>query len=181
MAALDTAKRSKKSGGSASRKPASLELLSEPEAPVAAGEGGTDGATEQAADSAADMTAHAAAEAPQAEPERAAQKKTKAKQAVKEKKAGTKKAEAKKEDRKNGRKEKEHIKYKSHVSRDDAAHYFEQIVAGLGQGVIRFDTGEAELVASPASRCEVEVKARRKGKKERVHFEISWHTDADAG
>lgn len=82
---------------------------------------------------------------------------------------------------KSRRKKKGSIKYKSHAKRDEVASYFEQIVAGLGKGTIRFESGKKEIVVSPGASCEIEIKARRKGRKERVRFEISWRTDEKGG
>ena len=72
------------------------------------------------------------------------------------------------------------VKYESSLPRDEAIAYFEAIVKGLKKGQIQFKQGDQNVIVAPAEYLEVEVKAARKGQKEKVSFEISWRTDAHA-
>jgi amphi-Trp domain-containing protein len=70
--------------------------------------------------------------------------------------------------------EKRKVKFDSAMPRDEAVSYFEAILAGLKQGKLHFKQGEKTLVVSPADHLAVEVKAARKGQREKVPFELSW-------
>lgn len=66
------------------------------------------------------------------------------------------------------------VKYKNLLPRDEAVSYFEAIVAGLRRGTLTFKHGEDSVVLAPGESVFVEVKAERKGDRERVEFEITW-------
>jgi len=73
------------------------------------------------------------------------------------------------------------IKYEHILPREEAVSYFEAVVSGLREGNIQFKQGEESLKLSPPDYLEVEVKAARKGAKEKVAFEISWRKDSADG
>lgn len=70
------------------------------------------------------------------------------------------------------------LRFESAVPREEAVAYFEAIVAGLRKGAIQFRRGDETLTVAPAGYVEIEVKASRKGAKERVSFEIAWRTES---
>lgn len=74
----------------------------------------------------------------------------------------------------NGDATKGKVKFSSSMQREEAVSYFEAIVAGLKQGTLHFKQGDSSLTVTPAPYIEVEVKAAKKGREEKVSFEISW-------
>ena len=70
----------------------------------------------------------------------------------------------------------ESFKYDNVVPLDAAAGYFDDILAGLAKGTIQFEKGKKNLVVRPTESCRIKIKAARKGKKERVSFDMSWRT-----
>ncbi len=71
------------------------------------------------------------------------------------------------------------IKFESVMQRSEAAIYFSALVEGLREGQLQFRYGEENLSLSPAQQVVVEVKASRKGDKEKVAFELEWRRSGD--
>lgn len=74
------------------------------------------------------------------------------------------------------RKAKGKIKFESVMQRSEAVAYFSALVAGLRQGQLQFRHGDEHLSLKPSEQVHVEVKASTKGDKEKVAFELEWHT-----
>jgi amphi-Trp domain-containing protein len=66
------------------------------------------------------------------------------------------------------------IKFESVMQRGEAVAYFGALVDGLRHGRLQFRHAEEHLSLEPAEQVSVEVKASKKGDKERVAFEIEW-------
>ncbi len=77
------------------------------------------------------------------------------------------------EDEDEGRK-KAKISFEATMPRNEAVSYFEAIVAGLRSGRLEFKQGDQTLVLNPPEHLEIEVKAKSKGDKGSVVFEIEW-------
>jgi len=71
------------------------------------------------------------------------------------------------------------IKFESVMQRSEAATYFGALVDGLRLGQLQFRHGEENLSLAPAQQVVVEVKASKKGDKERVAFELEWRRSGD--
>jgi len=69
------------------------------------------------------------------------------------------------------------INFDSQMTRDEAVAYFEAIVKGLRGGTIHFRRNDDELTLEVGTHIDVEVKASRKSKKQKVEIELSWRTD----
>jgi amphi-Trp domain-containing protein len=65
------------------------------------------------------------------------------------------------------------------LSLEEAVAYFEAVVSGLRNGKLRFRRAQESISLEPAANVEVEVKASRKGRKEKVSFELSWSKSSD--
>jgi amphi-Trp domain-containing protein len=52
--------------------------------------------------------------------------------------------------------------------------YFSALVDGLRHGQLQFRQGDKNLSLEPSEQVAVEVKASRKGDRERVAFELEW-------
>jgi amphi-Trp domain-containing protein len=72
------------------------------------------------------------------------------------------------------------IKFESVMQRSEAAAYFAALVDGLRQGQLQFRHGEENLSLAPAQQVVVEVKASKKGDKEKVALELEWRRGEDA-
>jgi amphi-Trp domain-containing protein len=73
------------------------------------------------------------------------------------------------------------VKFDSAMPREEAVAYFDAIVSGLKQGKLHFKQGDKTVVVTPADHLAVEVKASRKGLREKVSFELSWeHSEAES-
>jgi amphi-Trp domain-containing protein len=72
------------------------------------------------------------------------------------------------------RKAKGKIKFESVMQRSEAVAYFGALVDGLRHGKLQFRYGEEDLALNPSEQVLVEVKASKKGDKERVAFELEW-------
>lgn len=72
------------------------------------------------------------------------------------------------------------ISFDSLMTRDEAVTYFDAIVKGLKSGAIHFRRNDQELTLEAGSHVDVEVKASRKGKKQKVEIELSWRTEKPA-
>jgi amphi-Trp domain-containing protein len=66
------------------------------------------------------------------------------------------------------------IKFESVMQRSEAVAYFGALVDGLRHGQLQFRSGEENLALSPTDQVAVEVKASKKGDKERIAFELEW-------
>jgi amphi-Trp domain-containing protein len=71
------------------------------------------------------------------------------------------------------------IRFESVMQRSEAAIYFGALVDGLRQGQLQFRHGEENLSLAPAQQVVVEVKASKKGDKEKVAFELEWRRSGD--
>ena len=71
-------------------------------------------------------------------------------------------------------KSKAKIKFSSSMQRGEAVAYFSALVDGLRHGRLQFRHGEESVALEPSERVTIEVKAARKGDKERVSFELEW-------
>jgi amphi-Trp domain-containing protein len=65
------------------------------------------------------------------------------------------------------------------MQRDEAVAYFAALVDGLRHGHLQFKQRDEALELDPAPQVAVEVKASRKGEKEKVSFELSWKTGGE--
>src|SRR5688572_10709423 len=72
------------------------------------------------------------------------------------------------------RKHKGKIKFESVMQRSEAVAYFSALVDGLRHGHLQFRHGDDDLALAPGEQVAVEVKATRKGDKEKVAFELEW-------
>ena len=67
------------------------------------------------------------------------------------------------------------------MQRSEAVAYFTALVDGLRHGHLQFRHGQEDLSLVPSEQVAVEVKASKKGDKERVAFELEWkHGSSDA-
>jgi amphi-Trp domain-containing protein len=66
------------------------------------------------------------------------------------------------------------IKFESVMQRGEAATYFGALIDGLRHGQLQFRHGDQNLSLAPAQQVVVEVKASKKGDKEKVAFELEW-------
>jgi amphi-Trp domain-containing protein len=71
------------------------------------------------------------------------------------------------------------IKFESVMQRSEAATYFGALVDGLRHGQLQFRHGEENLSLAPAQQVVVEVKASKKGDKEKVAFELEWRRSGE--
>jgi len=69
------------------------------------------------------------------------------------------------------------LSFDSYMTREEAVAYFEAIVKGLKAGEIHFRRNEQELTLATGTHVDVEVKASRKGKKQKVEIGLSWRTE----
>lgn len=85
------------------------------------------------------------------------------------------------EDETNGQSSKGKVKFENAMPREEAVSYFQAILDGLKQGKLHFKQGDKTLAVTPADHLTIEVKASRKGLREKVSFELSWeHSEAQA-
>lgn len=71
-------------------------------------------------------------------------------------------------------KDKAKIKFASVMQRGEAVAYFSALVDGLRHGRLQFRHGVESVALEPSEQVAIEVKASRKGDKERVSFELEW-------
>jgi amphi-Trp domain-containing protein len=71
-------------------------------------------------------------------------------------------------------KTKEKIEFESVVQLSEAVAYFAALVDGLKHGQLQFRRGDEQLSLTPTERVSVEVKATRKGNREKVSLELEW-------
>lgn len=71
-------------------------------------------------------------------------------------------------------KAKSKISFESVLPRDEAVAYFDALLSGLRNGALNFKQSDAALELTLPPQLGVEVKAERKGRKEKVTFELSW-------
>jgi amphi-Trp domain-containing protein len=71
-------------------------------------------------------------------------------------------------------KDKAKIKFASVMQRAEAVAYFSALVDGLRHGRLQFRHGMESVALEPSEQVAIEVKAARKGDKERVSFELEW-------
>lgn len=79
------------------------------------------------------------------------------------------------------KKTKEKLSFDASMAREEAVAYFESIVAGLRSGSITFRRDERALTLEVGTTLDIEVKAAKKGDKQKVSFEISWRGSEKAG
>ena len=85
----------------------------------------------------------------------------------------------KKEKKESKNKKEPKIKFENTLTRGEAVIYLQAIIDSLKAGSVSLTQGEQSLELSPCETVEVEVKAGKKGTKEKVSFELKWNT-ADA-
>ncbi|MEY4547202.1 MAG: Amphi-Trp domain [Pseudomonadota bacterium] len=66
------------------------------------------------------------------------------------------------------------IKFTSVMQRGEAVAYFSALVDGLRHGRLQFRHGMESVALEPSEQVAIEVKAARKGERERVSFELEW-------
>jgi amphi-Trp domain-containing protein len=71
------------------------------------------------------------------------------------------------------------IKFESVMQRSEAVVYFSALVDGLKHGQLQFRHGKEQLSLAPTEQVVVEVKATRKGDREKVSFELEWKQNAE--
>jgi amphi-Trp domain-containing protein len=81
-------------------------------------------------------------------------------------------------DHKSKDKERAKIKFASVMQRGEAVAYFSALVDGLRHGRLQFRHGMESVALEPSDQVGIEVKASRKGDKERVSFELEWKRPA---
>ena len=69
------------------------------------------------------------------------------------------------------------IKFENKLPRQEAVAYFEAIVESLKVGTISFTQGDDTVELAPGEMVSFEVKASKKGSKEKVVFELEWDTE----
>ena len=72
------------------------------------------------------------------------------------------------------------VKFESVLAREEAVSYFEALIEGLRKGTIQLRQGGDSITLKPGPQVGIEVKAARKGEKEKISFEIVWRTEAAA-
>jgi amphi-Trp domain-containing protein len=87
-------------------------------------------------------------------------------------------SEEPKSDHKRKDKEKAKIKFAAVMQRSEAVAYFAALVDGLRHGRLQFRHGDESVTLEPTEQVTVEVKAAKKGDKERVAFELEWKRTA---
>ena len=75
--------------------------------------------------------------------------------------------------------QKTEVKFQSVMPLEEAVSYFEAIVTGMKKGSIHFKQDDQSLKLSPPGHLSVEVKAGSKKDKQRISFELEWHTAGD--
>jgi amphi-Trp domain-containing protein len=70
------------------------------------------------------------------------------------------------------------VKFESVLAREEAVSYFEALIEGLRKGTIQLKQGADNITLKPGPQVAIEVKAGRKGEKEKISFEIVWRTAA---
>ena len=80
------------------------------------------------------------------------------------------------EDTKKDEKEKKSSKvhFESVLPREEAVSYFEAIAAGMKKGKIQLKQGDESISLELPPQVGLEVKAVRKGEKEKITFELVW-------
>jgi amphi-Trp domain-containing protein len=68
------------------------------------------------------------------------------------------------------------VKYEGVLAREEAVSYFEALIEGLKKGTLQLKQGGESIVLRPTAQVAVEVKAARKGDKEKLAFEITWRS-----
>jgi amphi-Trp domain-containing protein len=71
-------------------------------------------------------------------------------------------------------KSKAKLKFASVMQRAEAVAYFSALVDGLRHGRLQFRHGKESVALEPSAQVAIEVKASRKGDRERVSFELEW-------
>jgi len=71
------------------------------------------------------------------------------------------------------------IAFENDMTREEAVSYLDAVVKGLATGTVTFRQGDECLELQPAANVAVEVKASRKGRKEKVSFELTWRRPAE--
>ncbi|HLT35179.1 MAG TPA: amphi-Trp domain-containing protein [Enhygromyxa sp.] len=66
------------------------------------------------------------------------------------------------------------IEFEATMPRGEVVSYFEAIVGGLRSGRLEFRQAGDTLILSPPENLKIEVKARQKGDKGKIAFEIEW-------
>jgi len=72
------------------------------------------------------------------------------------------------------------VKFESVLAKEEAVSYFEALIEGLKKGTIQLKQGSHTIVLKPNGQVSIEVKASRKGDKEKLAFEITWRGEAAA-
>ena len=75
-----------------------------------------------------------------------------------------------------GKPVKSKIKFENKLPREEAVAYFEAIVESLKIGTLSFTQGDDSVELAPGEMVSFEVKASKKGSKEKVAFELEWDT-----
>src|SRR4051812_17564398 len=70
------------------------------------------------------------------------------------------------------------INFEAVMQRTEAVAYFGALVDGLRHGRLQFKHGDDSLSLEPTEQVQVEVKAQKKGDRERVSFELEWRLSA---
>jgi amphi-Trp domain-containing protein len=83
-----------------------------------------------------------------------------------------------KSDHKRKDKDRSKIKFAAVMQRSEAVAYFAALVDGLRHGRLQFRHGDESVALEPTEQVSIEVKATKKGDKERVAFEIEWKRTA---
>lgn len=71
-------------------------------------------------------------------------------------------------------KEKGKIKFAAVMQRGEAVAYFAALVDGLRHGRLQFRHADETVALEPSEQVSIEVKASKKGEKERFSFELEW-------
>lgn len=76
--------------------------------------------------------------------------------------------------------EKNKVKFKQVISRDEAVTYLEDMLDSLKSGSLVVQRDDDQLVLKPSERLEVEVEAKVKKHKRKFSLELSWSEDQGA-
>ena len=72
------------------------------------------------------------------------------------------------------------IKFENKLPRQEAVAYFEAIVESLKTGALSLTQGDDIVELAPGAMVSIEVKASKKGSKEKIAFELEWDTEEES-
>ena len=73
------------------------------------------------------------------------------------------------------------ISFENQLEREAAATYLESIAHAIKSGRLSFEQGDVRLSVLVPQAIDVKVKAKRKGAKVKVSYDIAWREPTDSG